>query len=112
MKSSDSSARSSDEGHPEQDEQGGRVYEVLPRGKGQLELRFAQGAVQLAAVRKYQDRIQGQFAAMLLLSLGDREGMYRFMEKQPRAIFWPVAFYDEVRNEARFRALAAAQQMK
>ncbi|MFI5380700.1 MAG: DUF3656 domain-containing protein [Tepidisphaerales bacterium] len=39
-----------DEGHPEQDEQGGRVYEVLSRGKGQLELRFAQGAVQLAAV--------------------------------------------------------------
>ncbi|MGA2497505.1 MAG: DUF3656 domain-containing protein [Tepidisphaeraceae bacterium] len=39
-----------DEGHPEQDEQGGRVYEVLPRGKGQIELRFAAGAVQLVAV--------------------------------------------------------------
>ena len=39
-----------DEGHPEQDEQGGRVYEVRPHGQGQIELRFAVGAVQLAAV--------------------------------------------------------------
>ncbi len=39
-----------DEGHPEQDEQGGRVYEVRPCGKGQIELRFAVGAVQLVAV--------------------------------------------------------------
>ncbi len=39
-----------DEGHPEQDEQGGRVFAVLPRGDGRIELRFARGAVQLAAV--------------------------------------------------------------
>ncbi len=46
-----------DEGHPEQDEQGGRVYEVKPlapakgrSGAGQVELVFGRGDVNLAAV--------------------------------------------------------------
>jgi U32 family peptidase len=38
-----------DEGHPEQDEQGGRVYEVRP-AKGGMELRFGHGAVVHSAV--------------------------------------------------------------
>lgn len=42
-----------DEGHPEQDEQGGRVFEVTPRRGGaarQLELSFSHGAVSFSAL--------------------------------------------------------------
>ncbi len=39
-----------DEGHPEQDEQGGRVYRVTPRGERRIELTFAEGHVNLAAL--------------------------------------------------------------
>ncbi|HKD36437.1 MAG TPA: U32 family peptidase, partial [Pirellulales bacterium] len=39
-----------DEGHPEQDEQGGRVYRVVPRGERRIELTFAEGHVNLAAL--------------------------------------------------------------
>jgi putative protease len=39
-----------DEGHPEQDEQGGRIFAVRPRGKRQLELEFGRGDVNLAAL--------------------------------------------------------------
>ena len=42
-----------DEGHPEQDEQGGRVFEVHPRltgGAGRAELVFGHGALNLAAL--------------------------------------------------------------
>ena len=39
-----------DEGHPEQDEQGGRVATVLPRGPGRVEITFERGAVNPAAV--------------------------------------------------------------
>ena len=41
-----------DEGHPEQDEQGGRIYEVLPQGKSTVELRLALGDLQLSAISK------------------------------------------------------------
>ncbi len=39
-----------DEGHPEQDEQGGRVTEVAGKGNGEIELVFHRGDVQLEAV--------------------------------------------------------------
>jgi putative protease len=39
-----------DEGHPEQDEQGGRVFEVHPAHGGRVELVLARGAVNLAAI--------------------------------------------------------------
>ena len=39
-----------DEGHPEQDEQGGRVATVLPRGPNRFEITFERGAVNPAAV--------------------------------------------------------------
>ena len=39
-----------DEGHPEQDEQGGRVYSMRHTGKGQVEIRFMPGSVVAAAV--------------------------------------------------------------
>ncbi len=39
-----------DEGHPEQDEQGGRVYEVRPLRSGQAELRFAHGSIATSAI--------------------------------------------------------------
>jgi putative protease len=39
-----------DEGHPEQDEQGGRVFAVRPRGKGKIEIEFGRGDVNLAAL--------------------------------------------------------------
>lgn len=39
-----------DEGHPEQDEQGGRVYRVTPRGERRIELTFAEGHVNLVAL--------------------------------------------------------------
>jgi putative protease len=39
-----------DEGHPEQDEQGGRVLTVSPRGKDAVELTFHRGDVNLSAI--------------------------------------------------------------
>lgn len=39
-----------DEGHPEQDEQGGRILSAQPRGKRQLELRFYRGDVNASAI--------------------------------------------------------------
>jgi putative protease len=39
-----------DEGHPEQDEQGGRVYEVHVRDKSTIELAFGRGAINLRAI--------------------------------------------------------------
>ncbi|HEY7090774.1 MAG TPA: DUF3656 domain-containing protein [Tepidisphaeraceae bacterium] len=39
-----------DEGHPEQDEQGGRVFEVNPRGRGRIEIRLGRGDVNLSAI--------------------------------------------------------------
>jgi putative protease len=39
-----------DEGHPEQDEQGGRVLSVTPRGKHAIELEFRRGDVNLSAI--------------------------------------------------------------
>jgi putative protease len=39
-----------DEGHPEQDEQGGRVATVVPRGHGRFEITFERGALNPAAV--------------------------------------------------------------
>lgn len=39
-----------DEDHPEQDEQGGRIYEVIPAGKGMVELRFGRGALVISAI--------------------------------------------------------------
>jgi putative protease len=39
-----------DEGHPEQDEQGGRVFAVRPRGKQQLEIELGHGDVNLSAI--------------------------------------------------------------
>lgn len=39
-----------DEGHPEQDEQGGRVLSVSPRGKRTVELTFHRGDVNLSAI--------------------------------------------------------------
>jgi U32 family peptidase len=39
-----------DEGHPEQDEQGGRVLSVTPRGKRSIELEFRRGDVNLSAI--------------------------------------------------------------
>jgi len=39
-----------DEGHPEQDEQGGRIYRVAPRADGRIELTFGQGHLNLAAL--------------------------------------------------------------
>jgi putative protease len=39
-----------DEGHPEQDEQGGRVYHVAPDGDRRIELTFAEGHVNHAAL--------------------------------------------------------------
>jgi putative protease len=39
-----------DEGHPEQDEQGGRVFEVRALGGGRVEIAFGRGAVNLAAL--------------------------------------------------------------
>src|SRR5690606_23833286 len=37
-------------GHPEQDEQGGRVFAVHPRGKHQIEIELGRGDVNLAAI--------------------------------------------------------------
>src|SRR5262249_34321380 len=39
-----------DEGHPEQDEQGGRVFAVHPRGKNRFEIEFGRGDVNLRAI--------------------------------------------------------------
>ncbi len=39
-----------DEGHPEQDEQGGRVFTVTPRGKRMMEIELGRGDVNLAAI--------------------------------------------------------------
>ena len=39
-----------DEGHPEQDEQGGRIYEVRPARAGLTELRFAHGSIVASAI--------------------------------------------------------------
>ena len=39
-----------DEGHPEQDEQGGRIYRVAQRTDGRIELTFGQGNLNLAAL--------------------------------------------------------------
>jgi putative protease len=39
-----------DEGHPEQDEQGGRIFAVRPRGERQIEIEFGRGDVNLAAL--------------------------------------------------------------
>jgi putative protease len=39
-----------DEGHPDQDEQGGRIYEVFGRGGGTIEIAFGTGAVNLKAI--------------------------------------------------------------
>jgi putative protease len=39
-----------DEGHPEQDEQGGRVYRVAERSARRLELTFGEGQINLAAL--------------------------------------------------------------
>ena len=39
-----------DEGHPDQDEQGGRVFAVKPRGRDQVEIELARGEVNLAAI--------------------------------------------------------------
>ena len=39
-----------DEGHPEQDEQGGRVFDVRPASRGAIELRFMPGAVASSAI--------------------------------------------------------------
>jgi putative protease len=39
-----------DEGHPDQDEQGGRVFEVFPQRAGMVELRLGRNDLQLAAV--------------------------------------------------------------
>ncbi len=39
-----------DEGHPDQDEQGGRVFVVRPRGRQQLEIELGYGDVNLAAI--------------------------------------------------------------
>jgi putative protease len=39
-----------DEGHPEQDEQGGRILSVHPRGKHAIELEFHRGDVNLSAI--------------------------------------------------------------
>jgi putative protease len=38
-----------DEGHPDRDEQGGRIYEVFPRG-GKIELTFGTGALNLKSI--------------------------------------------------------------
>src|SRR5205085_9397704 len=39
-----------DEGHPEQDEQGGRVFAVHPRGKNRIEIELGRGDVNLHAI--------------------------------------------------------------
>lgn len=39
-----------DEGRPDRDEQGGRIYEVFPRGGGTIEIAFGTGAVNLKAI--------------------------------------------------------------
>jgi len=39
-----------DEGHPEQDEQGGRVFAVRPIGHGQIEIETRRGDVNAAAI--------------------------------------------------------------
>lgn len=39
-----------DEGHPEQDEQGGRIYSVVPLGDRRVELTFGRGQVNTAAL--------------------------------------------------------------
>ena len=39
-----------DEGRPDQDEQGGRIYEVFPRGRDAIEIAFGTGAVNLKAI--------------------------------------------------------------
>jgi putative protease len=39
-----------DEGHPEQDEQGGRIFEAHPRGKHRLEIELRRGDINLAAI--------------------------------------------------------------
>jgi putative protease len=39
-----------DEGRPDREEQGGRIYEVFPRGGGLIEIAFGTGAVKLRAI--------------------------------------------------------------
>jgi putative protease len=39
-----------DEGHPEQDEQGGRIFAVHPRGKNRIEIELGRGDVNLHAI--------------------------------------------------------------
>ncbi|CAN5487642.1 DUF3656 domain-containing protein [soil metagenome] len=39
-----------DEGHPEQDEQGGRVYQLKPAGSGRVEIELKHGEVNLRAI--------------------------------------------------------------
>jgi putative protease len=39
-----------DEGHPEQDEQGGRVFAVRPCGRGRVEIELGRGDVNIAAI--------------------------------------------------------------
>ncbi|HSV14584.1 MAG TPA: U32 family peptidase, partial [Tepidisphaeraceae bacterium] len=39
-----------DEGHPEQDEQGGRVFAVRPAGRGRIEIELGRGDVNAAAI--------------------------------------------------------------
>ncbi len=39
-----------DEGHPEQDEQGGRIFAVRPRGRNQIDIELGHGDVNLSAI--------------------------------------------------------------
>jgi len=41
-----------DEGHPEQDEQGGRIFAVRPRGKNRIEIELGRGDVNLSAISR------------------------------------------------------------